>query len=95
MKISVLSCWNTPEERIEFIDEIRRKWGPEISAEFYDGSDYDSRWTFEGPAEKVKEIICEYFQICPKPMEFDELIRQIEIDAIVDGKNMAEDMAED
>ena len=88
MKCKVSACWMDEDERKEFISEAHA-YGIK-TATFFDGSDYDSSWTFTGPDASVKKFVEDHFQIQPEFMPFDELVKQPETDAVVNDIEMTE-----
>lgn len=87
MKINVLAAWIDEDEQKKFIADARRH-GIE-KAIFTDGGDYDSRWTFEGPEKSVKKFVEKHFQISTIFEPFDQLVKNTELDAVVDGVAMS------
>ena len=86
MKCTVLAGWVDEDERKEFIEEAKN--AGIAKTEFIDGDDGDSTWTFEGDANAVKKFVEDHFQITPKFMPFDDLLKCIEVGAVVDGISM-------
>lgn len=86
MKCTVLACWVDEDERKEFIEEAKNAGIDKVK--FTDGDDGDSTWTFEGDANAVKKFVEDHFQITPKFMPFDDLVKCIEVGAVVDGISM-------
>lgn len=85
MRVRVASCWSTPKEQQDFAAMCKRKG---VDAKFYDGDDDNSNWEFIGPDYAVKSIVEDHFQITPKRHDFDWLVKQPELDAIIDGKSV-------
>ena len=87
MRVSVLAAWVDEDEQKEFIADAKRH-GIE-KAIFTEGSNYDSRWTFEGPEKSVKKFVENNFQIVQTFEPFDQLVKNVELQAIVDGVSMS------
>ena len=92
MKCTVLAAWMDENERKEFIAKAEM-FGVE-KATFDDKTDYDSTWTFEGPDNAVKNFVEQHFQIMEKFMPFDDLVKCVELDAIVNGVSTVDETFE-
>ena len=60
IEISVPSIYHEPDEAKKLIKQFKKKYN--VDAEFYDGGDQYSSWTFSGKRENLKKLFNGYFE---------------------------------
>jgi hypothetical protein len=60
IEISVPSIYHEPDEAKKLIKQFKKKYN--VDAEFYDGNDQYSSWTFSGKRENLKKLFNGYFE---------------------------------
>ena len=84
MTCSVYACFDSDSDRDNLIFKARTS-GVEMKIV---PDDYCDRAEFSGPVDNVKKIVEDNWQITPKRLPFDTLVKCVEIGAIIDGVEM-------
>lgn len=84
IKITIQGCWHEADE----IAKLKRNWEKchkDVTADFTDGGDYFSNWTFEGPVDQVEDILRHDWDLDPT-LDFEEALTELSGDCDLEYK---------
>ena len=70
MKVEIECAPNTPDEREEFIEDLK-KYGVKAK---YKEDKHECNWILEGKESAVKHVIAEHWQVDDEFKSYDELV---------------------
>lgn len=75
IRITLNACWHDSDE----IKQLMKDWKlkqQKIKGSFYDGGDYYSSWTFEGPRDKIEKLVRDNWDV-GKNQSLEDLVEEI------------------